>query len=279
MDSAGALAELATSLELDTILKDNLKQLCGWANVGNGKGDRNDRDARHKVRSPHHRTHRARTHNSTCVHLPDFVPPSQLPCATLTTDHAHTRRRTYALAAHTYLRSMRRGATLSMGAQASNWQLLSGVKWLRHEDTNELLPLVGQLKFMFEEFIVPRSDVPINSMGSLRNLISGHKKRIGKWLHIDKLYTPTSAQALPNGSSLLGLSYETASAQFVAEVRTAWGLQVSADLNLACHAIWTHLFGVWNAAATTACVETPHSHCSLADCTPSILCRLVSQIP
>ena len=34
------------------------------------------------------------------------------------------------------------------GTQAANWQLLSEVKWLLHEDTRELLPLVGQLKFM-----------------------------------------------------------------------------------------------------------------------------------
>eukprot|EP00310_Coccolithus_braarudii_P015847 CAMPEP_0183348934 /NCGR_PEP_ID=MMETSP0164_2-20130417/13283_1 /TAXON_ID=221442 /ORGANISM="Coccolithus pelagicus ssp braarudi, Strain PLY182g" /LENGTH=140 /DNA_ID=CAMNT_0025520597 /DNA_START=184 /DNA_END=606 /DNA_ORIENTATION=- len=119
-------------------------------------------------------------------------------------------------------------AQSAWGAQASNWQLLSGVKWLRHVDTKELLPLVGELKFMFEQFIVPYCLRRANQLRELlRKLISGQKD--GKMAAcVDKLYTPMAAQALPSGSSLVDLSYETSSQQFVEEVRAAWGLQVGA---------------------------------------------------
>ena len=52
VESLEALDELAKSLKLGNSLKGNLKQLCGWAKVGNGRSDLNDRDVRHKVCNP-----------------------------------------------------------------------------------------------------------------------------------------------------------------------------------------------------------------------------------
>ena len=109
----------------------NLRQLLGWTEVGNGRGDKNDRTGR---------------------------------------------------------------------KEAANWQMLSEVNWLKHDDGAEIVPLVGKPTHKFDSMVAPPAKMKF-SRGSMRNLLNGAIAHAGGWRVVSP---PLEIFTLRDGASLVG---------------------------------------------------------------------------
>ena len=99
--------------------------------------------------------------------------------------------------------------------EASNWQRLESVVWLKHDNGAELVPLVGKVGHMFKSVVQPRRDMNMVP-DSLRKLVpsrSGKQllKVVDGWRVVAM---PAAAMQLADGTSLVGLSAPSVDTSF-----------------------------------------------------------------
>ena len=85
--------------------------------------------------------------------------------------------------------------------EAGNWQRLEGAQWLKHDESNELVPVVGKLGHIFDSVVKQREDMDF-SKNSLKKLQNGRPKQLKGWRVVDE---PAAARHLQHGESLQGL--------------------------------------------------------------------------
>ena len=83
---------------------------------------------------------------------------------------------------------------------AENWQKLESVRWLRHVDTSELVPVIGS--FVHIQRILAHLGLHFNPP-SLKNLFNRRLKALRGWVRVE---TPDAAWRLPHGTSLFHLN-------------------------------------------------------------------------
>ena len=83
---------------------------------------------------------------------------------------------------------------------AENWQKLESVRWLRHVDTSELVPLIGS--FVHIQRILAHLGLHFHPP-SLKNLFNRRLKKLRGWVCVE---TPDAAWRLPHGTSLFHLN-------------------------------------------------------------------------
>ena len=82
--------------------------------------------------------------------------------------------------------------------EASNWQLLANISWLRHESSSTAVPIVGKQSWMLK---VPELKGQLNLTG-LQRVLAGQK--VKGWSKLKD--RPAAVAMLSSGASLLGLS-------------------------------------------------------------------------
>ena len=83
---------------------------------------------------------------------------------------------------------------------AEDWQKLESVRWLRHVDTSELVPVIGS--FVHIQRILAHLGLHFNPP-SLKNLFNRRLKALRGWVRVE---TPDAAWRLPHGTSLFHLN-------------------------------------------------------------------------
>ena len=87
--------------------------------------------------------------------------------------------------------------------ETCNWQRLDGVRWLKHDKLNELVPVGGKLGHIFDTVVQQRADMDFGKY-SLKKLLNGSLKKLKGWRVVEQ---PAAARRLQHGESLKGLSH------------------------------------------------------------------------
>ena len=88
---------------------------------------------------------------------------------------------------------------------AGNWQHLGDLRWIQHDDTGEVVPLVGKLGHMFSSVVLPHPNMTFNER-KLKNLLNKSIQQADGWRLCAE---PEQVWRLGSGSSLVGLGAAT----------------------------------------------------------------------
>ena len=88
--------------------------------------------------------------------------------------------------------------------EAENFQILSRVRWLKHDASSEPVPVVGKPPHIFDNVVTPHPDMTF-AYKSLLNLLNGSKQSVSKDGFTWRLAnSPPQIFTLGNGASLVG---------------------------------------------------------------------------
>ena len=87
--------------------------------------------------------------------------------------------------------------------ETANWQLLEDVHWLKHDKSDELVPVVGKVgPHIYQTVVLQRADMDF-VQSSLKKLLNGSLKQLQGWRKVER---PAAARWLQHGESLKGFS-------------------------------------------------------------------------
>ena len=91
--------------------------------------------------------------------------------------------------------------------QRDNWELLSTVRWLSRDGSDEIVPVVGKTSHIYKTVVVPHPHMEF-SQKELGRLLPSRKtgqqerKSLGPWRVVPR---PAAADSAASGTSLVGL--------------------------------------------------------------------------
>ena len=94
------------------------------------------------------------------------------------------------------------GADRTDRKETSNWQLLESVRWLKHDNGNEIVPVVGKYSHMFKSVVQLRADMDF-PQPSLEKLLRRRFEHLKGWRLVEE---PAGVRHLRHGDSLKGFS-------------------------------------------------------------------------
>ena len=74
----------------------------------------------------------------------------------------------------------RQGVPVKGRGRSGNWQLLEAVRYLKHDEGSEIVPIIGTNEHIFKTVVLPHPCMNFER-GSLNNLLAGSKLHISKW--------------------------------------------------------------------------------------------------
>ena len=143
------------------------------------------------------------------------------------------------------------GADRTDRKEAGNWQLLESVRWLKHDNGNEIVPVVGKYSHMFKSVVQLRADMDF-PQSSLEKLLRRRFEHLKGWRLVEE---PAGVRQLLHGDSLKGF--------FDVE---------QSNVQVHCDALCVFWLD------SVACSRTPapahlHSVCDSSECHDACLCH------